>query len=112
MDVCMMQSCIKVALDFVSPENVQECVRLTDEFRQLPKDHWAKEDKLEVKKMVLYAAEEAVKCLGDIPIQLMENTATSESNMNGKQHPGRLGKRKYSSAAENNKRVMRSQKQS
>jgi lysine-specific demethylase 3 len=71
MDVCMMQSCIKVALDFVSPENVQECVRLTDEFRQLPKDHWAKEDKLEVKKMVLYAAEEAVKCLGDIPIQLM-----------------------------------------
>jgi hypothetical protein len=107
MDVCMMQSCIKVALDFVSPENVQECVRLTDEFRQLPMDHWAKEDKLEVnvpvmptrlllltqraeghkhalksvhggisfclqvKKMVLYAAEEAVKYLGDIPIQLM-----------------------------------------
>jgi hypothetical protein len=112
MDVCMMQSCIKVALDFVSPENVQECVRLTDEFRQLPMDHWAKEDKLEVKKMVLYAAEEAVKYLGDIPIQLMENTATSESDMNGKRHPGRPGKRKYSSAAENNKRVMRSQKQS
>ncbi|GFY90207.1 transcription factor jumonji (jmjC) domain-containing protein [Actinidia rufa] len=41
------QSCIKVALDFVSPENVQECVRLTEEFRLLPKHHRAKEDKLE-----------------------------------------------------------------
>lgn len=43
-----VQSCIKVALDFVSPENVQECVRLTEEFRKLPRDHRAKEDKLEV----------------------------------------------------------------
>ena len=37
-----------MALDFVSPENVQECIRLTDEFRLLPKNHRAKEDKLEV----------------------------------------------------------------
>jgi lysine-specific demethylase 3 len=44
----VMQSCIKVALDFVSPENVEECVRLTNEFRLLPMDHRAKEDKLEV----------------------------------------------------------------
>lgn len=42
------QSCIKVAMDFVSPENVQECIRLTEEFRLLPKDHRSKEDKLEV----------------------------------------------------------------
>ncbi|KAJ6677359.1 JMJC DOMAIN-CONTAINING HISTONE DEMETHYLATION PROTEIN [Salix viminalis] len=54
------QSCIKVALDFVSPENVQECFRLTEEFRLLPKTHRAKEDKLEVKKMALYAASAAV----------------------------------------------------
>lgn len=44
----LFQSCIKVALDFVSPENVQECVRLTEEFRVLPQNHRAKEDKLEV----------------------------------------------------------------
>ncbi|XP_038684963.1 uncharacterized protein LOC119984887 isoform X3 [Tripterygium wilfordii] len=50
------QSCIKVALDFVSPENVQECIRLTEDFRLLPKGHGAKQDKLEVKKMALYAA--------------------------------------------------------
>nr|XP_048335647.1 lysine-specific demethylase JMJ25 isoform X1 [Ziziphus jujuba var. spinosa] len=54
------QSCIKVALDFVSPENVEECVRLTEEFRLLPKNHRAKEDKLEVKKITLYAVSSAV----------------------------------------------------
>ena len=41
---------MKVALDFVSPENVQECVRLAEESRLLPKNHRAKEDKLEVYK--------------------------------------------------------------
>ncbi|XVF22365.1 hypothetical protein REPUB_Repub12eG0166500 [Reevesia pubescens] len=55
------QSCIKVALDFVSPDNIEECIRLTKEFRILPKNHRAKEDKLEVKKMVLYAVSSAVK---------------------------------------------------
>ncbi|KNA17553.1 hypothetical protein SOVF_078840 [Spinacia oleracea] len=53
-------SCIKVALDFVSPENIQECIRLTEEFRLLPKNHRSKEDKLEVKKMALYAASSAL----------------------------------------------------
>ncbi|KAG8362690.1 hypothetical protein BUALT_BualtUnG0050400 [Buddleja alternifolia] len=43
-----LKSCIKVALDFVSPENVQECLRLAEEFRLLPQNHGAKEDKLEV----------------------------------------------------------------
>jgi lysine-specific demethylase 3 len=42
------QSCMKVALDFVSPENVQQCMRLTEEFRLLPKGHRVNEDKLEV----------------------------------------------------------------
>ncbi|KAK9691425.1 hypothetical protein RND81_09G196000 [Saponaria officinalis] len=56
-----LKSCIKVALDFVSPENVQECMRLSDVFRELPQNHRAKEDKLEVKKMTVFAAERAVK---------------------------------------------------
>ena len=43
-----VQSCIKVAMDFVSPENVGECLKLTEEFRRLPFSHRAKEDKLEV----------------------------------------------------------------
>ncbi|KAG0454882.1 hypothetical protein HPP92_024174 [Vanilla planifolia] len=60
------QSCIKVALDFVSPENLWECVRLTEEFRLLPKIHRAKEDKLEVKKMAVYAMVAAIKELKDL----------------------------------------------
>ncbi|KAK9275007.1 hypothetical protein L1049_022264 [Liquidambar formosana] len=55
-----LKSCIKVALDFVSPENVGECIRLSEEFRVLPQNHRAKEDKLEVKKMTVYAIGEAV----------------------------------------------------
>lgn len=37
-----------MVLDFISPENVTECIQLTDEVRQLPEDHKAKIDKLEV----------------------------------------------------------------
>ncbi|KAG9139896.1 hypothetical protein Leryth_015268 [Lithospermum erythrorhizon] len=59
-----LKSCIKVALDFVSPENVNECIRLTEEFRTLPQNHRAKEDKLEVKKMSLHAIENALVELG------------------------------------------------
>eukprot|EP00898_Chlorokybus_atmophyticus_P006903 jgi/Chlat1/7213/Chrsp57S06865 len=56
-----LKSCIKVAMDFVSPESVSECIKLTAEFRKLPHDHRAKEDKLQVKLMVLHAADQAVK---------------------------------------------------
>ncbi|XP_040938896.1 lysine-specific demethylase JMJ25 isoform X2 [Gossypium hirsutum] len=58
-----IKSCIKVALDFVSPENVGECVRLTEEFRVLPRDHRTNEDKLEVKKMIVHAVCESVNNL-------------------------------------------------
>ncbi|TYH39151.1 hypothetical protein ES332_D12G161300v1 [Gossypium tomentosum] len=58
-----IKSCIKVALDFVSPENVGECVRLTEEFRVLPRDHRTNEDKLEVKKMIVHAVRESVNNL-------------------------------------------------
>ena len=40
-----------MALDFVSPENVEECIRLAGEFRVLPQNHRAKEDKLEVSSL-------------------------------------------------------------
>ncbi|XP_049373848.1 lysine-specific demethylase JMJ25-like [Solanum verrucosum] len=48
-----LKSCINVALCFVSPENVGECIRLTEEFRKLPQDHVAKEDKLEITAKIL-----------------------------------------------------------
>ncbi|KAE8803556.1 Lysine-specific demethylase 3B [Hordeum vulgare] len=59
-----LKSCMKVAMDFVSPENVGECVKLTDEFRALPSAHKAKEDKLEIKKMALYAFLDVLEFLG------------------------------------------------
>ncbi|CAI0424474.1 unnamed protein product [Linum tenue] len=58
-----LKSCIKVASDFVSPENVGECIRLTEEFRLLPLNHRSKEDKLQVKKMCLYAMKWALEIL-------------------------------------------------
>ncbi|KAF5191817.1 Lysine-specific demethylase jmj25 [Thalictrum thalictroides] len=58
-----LKSCIKVALDFVSPENVQECIRLSDEFRLLPPAHKTNQDKLEVKKMTVHAISHAVEQL-------------------------------------------------
>ncbi|KAL4024392.1 hypothetical protein IC575_012742 [Cucumis melo] len=64
------QSCIKVAMDFVSPENVEECFQLTEEFRFLPKTHRAKEDKLEVKKMTLYAASSAIREIRELLLKL------------------------------------------
>nr|XP_034917246.1 lysine-specific demethylase JMJ25-like isoform X2 [Populus alba] len=55
-----LQSCTKVAVDFVSPENIKECLRLTEEFRRLPMNHRAREDKLEIKKMIIYAIDKAI----------------------------------------------------
>ncbi|KAL8469084.1 hypothetical protein ACS0TY_032066 [Phlomoides rotata] len=43
-----LKSCTKVAADFVSPENLHECLKLAEEFRKLPRHHRAREDKLEV----------------------------------------------------------------
>ncbi|XP_057454556.1 lysine-specific demethylase JMJ26-like [Lotus japonicus] len=61
-----MKSCIKVALDFVSPENIKECIRLTEEFRTLPSSHRANEDKLGVKKMCLHALSQAADDLENL----------------------------------------------
>ncbi|XP_021766844.1 lysine-specific demethylase JMJ25-like isoform X2 [Chenopodium quinoa] len=61
-----LKSCTKVAVDFVSPENIGECFRLTEEFRKLPKFHKAREDKLEIKKMILHAANQAIRHLEEL----------------------------------------------
>ncbi|XP_056693700.1 lysine-specific demethylase JMJ29 isoform X2 [Spinacia oleracea] len=58
-----LKSCINVELDFVSPENVQECLRLAEETRTLPRNHRAKEGQLEVKKIIIHAVKQAVACL-------------------------------------------------
>ncbi|XP_007022641.2 PREDICTED: lysine-specific demethylase JMJ25 isoform X2 [Theobroma cacao] len=72
-----IKSCIKVALDFVSPENTGECVRLTEEFRLLPQGHRAKEDKLEVRKMILHAMCETVNYLDPQAKNMLDDGSTS-----------------------------------
>ncbi|KAK1556525.1 hypothetical protein Q3G72_006725 [Acer saccharum] len=56
-----LKSCVNVVSDFVSPENVSECIKLVDELRLLPNGHKAKANKLELKKMALHSLNTAVK---------------------------------------------------
>ncbi|CAH9142968.1 unnamed protein product [Cuscuta epithymum] len=58
-----LKSCTNVALGFVSPESFSQCVRLTEEIRSLPQNHSEKEDKVEVKKMMVYAVAHALRTL-------------------------------------------------
>lgn len=43
-----LHSCVKVAEDFVSPEHLDHCFRMTQEFRHLSDTHSNHEDKLQV----------------------------------------------------------------
>ncbi|KAL9383990.1 hypothetical protein Peur_024313 [Populus x canadensis] len=61
-----LKSCVSVVLDFLSPENVTECIQLMDEFRQLPENHKAKVDSLEVKKMALHSISRAVRKIHEL----------------------------------------------
>uniref|UniRef100_A0A4W4G3I9 Lysine-specific demethylase n=1 Tax=Electrophorus electricus TaxID=8005 RepID=A0A4W4G3I9_ELEEL len=58
-----LYSCIKVAEDFVSPEHVKHCFRLTQEFRHLSTTHTNHEDKLQVKNIIFHAVKDAVGTL-------------------------------------------------
>lgn len=58
-----LSSCVKVALDFVSPENAHRCVHLTDEFAKLPRGHHLSEDKLQVKTMLLHTMKHLTEAL-------------------------------------------------
>ncbi|KAL8031508.1 hypothetical protein ABFX02_13G030000 [Erythranthe guttata] len=47
-------------LDFVSPESVETCLNLCQEYRVLPRVHARKKDSLQVGKMIVYAVRDAV----------------------------------------------------
>ncbi|KAJ2928502.1 hypothetical protein H1R20_g8572, partial [Candolleomyces eurysporus] len=46
---------IKIAIDYVSPENINRCAKLTKEFREQNKSKVWKEDILQLKTMMWYA---------------------------------------------------------
>ncbi|KAJ1294642.1 hypothetical protein BS78_01G161000 [Paspalum vaginatum] len=83
-----LKSCIKVAMDFVSPENVDECIKLTGEFRRLPSHHKAKEDKLEIKKIALYGLIQVIDFL-DPPSDGSKNGAGQSADEASDKKPKR-----------------------
>ncbi|CAG8598278.1 16443_t:CDS:2 [Cetraspora pellucida] len=52
--VCNFTSCIKVALDFVSPEGVERSYKITRQFRKLMPDHKRKEDILQLSNILFH----------------------------------------------------------
>lgn len=63
--VLNLLNCIKVAEDFVSPENITYCLRLTQEFRELTNDHANHEDKLQIKSMLYHAVKDSLAVLAN-----------------------------------------------
>lgn len=53
--MCNLADCIKVACDFVSPENIARCERLTNEFRDQNQTMVWKEDVLQLRTMMWFA---------------------------------------------------------
>jgi len=63
-----LQNCIKIAEDFVSPENVSHCFHLTEEFRNLSETHTNREDKLQIKNIIYHAVKDGLSVLAkDLP---------------------------------------------
>lgn len=58
-----LHNCVKVAEDFVSPENVSHCFHLTQEFRDLSDTHTNHEDKLQIKNIIFHTIKNAVSSL-------------------------------------------------
>ncbi|CAK8675576.1 unnamed protein product [Clavelina lepadiformis] len=58
-----MLHCIKVAEDFVSPEHVDKCFKLMEEFRYLSTTHSNHEDKLQLKNIIYHAMKEVLSSL-------------------------------------------------
>lgn len=58
-----LYSCVKVAEDFVSPERIDHCFRMTQEFRHLSHKHTNHEDKLQVKNIIYHAVKDALSSL-------------------------------------------------
>jgi lysine-specific demethylase 3 len=61
-----LHNCIKVAEDFVSPENITHCLHLTQEFRHLTELHSNHEDKLQIKSIMFHAVKSAIAALSSV----------------------------------------------
>jgi len=77
-----LHNCIKVAEDFVSPENVSHCFHLTQEFRALSDTHTNHEDKLQIKNIIYHAVKDSLTVLANVKEEtLAKLKTTNESKM-------------------------------
>ena len=62
--VLNLRSCIKVAMDFVSPEHIARCLAHTEQFRLLPRGHGRRQDTLSTKSVLLHTVAHALRTAG------------------------------------------------
>ncbi|CAB4068537.1 KDM3 [Lepeophtheirus salmonis] len=72
-----IHNCIKIAEDFVTPENLNWCFYITEEFRHLSETHTNHEDKLQIKNMLYHSVKDCVSVLEDFEIQNNNSTSLS-----------------------------------
>lgn len=72
-----LHNCIKVAEDFVSPENVSHCFHLTQEFRALSDTHTNHEDKLQIKNIIYHAVKDSLTVLSNVKEETLAKTKTN-----------------------------------
>ena len=58
-----VHNCIKIAEDFVSPENLEWTFMITEEFRHLSEHHSNHEDKLQIKNIIFHAVKDCITVL-------------------------------------------------
>lgn len=74
-----LQNCIKVAEDFVSPENVSHCFHLTQEFRALSDTHTNHEDKLQIKNIIYHAVKDSLTILANVKEETLVKLAKANN---------------------------------
>ncbi|OXU20831.1 hypothetical protein TSAR_013383, partial [Trichomalopsis sarcophagae] len=86
-----LHNCIKVAEDFVSPENISHCFHLTQEFRALSDTHTNHEDKLQIKNIIYHAVKDSLTILETVKEETLAklksdkpSSATTTSAQDGK----------------------------
>ncbi|XP_076625774.1 lysine demethylase 3 isoform X2 [Colletes latitarsis] len=72
-----LHNCIKVAEDFVSPENVSHCFHLTQEFRALSDTHTNHEDKLQIKNIIYHAVKDSLTVLANVKEETLAKPKTN-----------------------------------
>lgn len=65
---------MKIAIDFVSPENIDRCEKLTKEFREQNQSKVWKEDVLQLRTMMWFAWQSCTKMERTLDTAVMESS--------------------------------------